>query len=191
MNEKVRAFLAVELDSVVIELIQKIQTSLKALPCDIKWVKPSQAHITLKFLGEIHTDKIPMIITLTQKQVNLTEIFSFTTTRLGAFPKLDYPNILWLGVEEKNNVMKTLAEKSNDELVGYGIKKEDKKFNSHITIGRIRSKEKISSLIHELKNYPPLPELSQNVSHITLFKSNLTSAGPIYEALKFFKLKGI
>ena len=48
-----RTFIAIELDAKLQAELQKIQEKLKEVGADVRWVKPENIHVTMKFLGEI------------------------------------------------------------------------------------------------------------------------------------------
>ena len=61
MNEEksVRAFLAIELPTDIINEIKVIQSRLrKLLPGMVRWVKPEGIHLTLKFFGDVSENDI-------------------------------------------------------------------------------------------------------------------------------------
>src|SRR3972149_4887058 len=89
----IRTFIAVELPERFIPEIEKIETLLKTF--GIKLVEPKLVHITMKFLGDVHEDKIePIASALSQ-----IECRSFTADikDVGVFPKMSYIKVVWLG----------------------------------------------------------------------------------------------
>ena len=53
-----RAFIAAEIPPAIQETFALIQKKLHYSGAIIKWVKPSDIHLTLRFLGEVKEDKI-------------------------------------------------------------------------------------------------------------------------------------
>src|SRR3989338_10137381 len=79
MAETIRAFIAVELNDQIKETIRGFQEHLKPLGCDISWVKPENAHLTLKFLGDV---KMKMIPSVTETLANSCRDLRFFDTTL-------------------------------------------------------------------------------------------------------------
>ena len=52
MNKIARTFLAIKLPEDIIESIRRIQKKIMANNLNIKFVKPENIHLTLKFLGD-------------------------------------------------------------------------------------------------------------------------------------------
>ena len=103
-----------------------------------------------------------------------------------AFPNNKRIKVIWVGIDE-DSIIKDLHDKLDKEFVRLGFDK-DKRFSTHLTIGRMKSakgKDKVKSTIEEFSDV----EIGEmEVDHITLKKSTLTPAGPIYEDLKIFEL---
>jgi len=56
-----RTFIAIELPKDIKNILGNIQNELKQSQADVKWVKPDNIHLTLKFLGEIQEDLVKKI----------------------------------------------------------------------------------------------------------------------------------
>ena len=52
-----RTFIAIELSKEIKDALGELESQLKSSGADVKWVKPENIHITLKFLGEIEPGK--------------------------------------------------------------------------------------------------------------------------------------
>jgi 2'-5' RNA ligase len=187
--DKVRAFIAIELDDEIRRRLKKIQDSLRKTGTDIKWVDPYNIHLTLKFFGDVPINSLDKLCGMIEDGLKNFSKFEFYLESLGCFPSQGSPQILWAGIskghKDLEQIEKTLAEKTSS----FAEKPEDKKFSAHITIGRVRSNKNIATLIAVLKNSPCHLDEKQTVSFITLFKSDLTSSGPIYSPIKIFELK--
>ena len=57
-NKSIRAFIAISLPAEVILHLKNLQTYLKKHKIKASWPKPSNMHLTLKFLGDIPISKI-------------------------------------------------------------------------------------------------------------------------------------
>ena len=186
-----RTFIAIELPTEVKDKLSKIQEQLKKSGADVKWVEPKNIHLTLKFLGEIDDKKLEKIIEIIDGTVKDKNTFHIRISSLGAFPKINYPRVIWIGIDKGDCETKEIAKELEEKIAKIGIPKEGKAFSSHITIGRTRSTLNREKLVQELKTQSAnfCGGLEFVVTKITLFKSTLTPGGPIYEALKETNLK--
>ena len=190
MAETIRTFIAIELNDRVKQTIRELQGHLKPLGCDISWVKPENAHLTLKFLGDV---KMKMIQPLTETIENLCRNLHPIETGLtqpGVFPDFRHPRIVWVGLNDDDGKLTRLAESLETTLGNIGFKKEKRDFQAHITIGRVKSDKNIHRLTESLENYRLPMGITQNIQDICLYKSVLTGSGPIYSVLASFRLGG-
>jgi len=186
-----RAFIAIELPEEIKTILSNIQDELRQTRADVKWVKPENIHLTLKFLGEVEQDKVSKIQLVLEEIAQENSPFAVYLSSLGAFPKLQYPRVVWIGITNEQLVLK-IAEHLEKEIVKIGLLAESRPFSTHITLGRVRSGLNRKALIEKLeflnKNLSSdLPEF--RVLSLTLFKSTLTPQGPIYESVFSCALK--
>jgi 2'-5' RNA ligase len=187
-----RTFIAIELPREIKSFLAELQNKLKESGADVKWVEPQNIHLTLKFLGEIDEKKLNAVTGITENVTKDKKAFPIRLSSMGAFPNIDYPRIIWIGIDKGDIEAKQIAEELEDNLTKIGIPKEDRPFSSHITIGRTRSTQNRNKLVWEIKNLMNISgqkNLEFAVTKITLFESNLTPKGPIYKTLKEASLK--
>ena len=112
--------------------------------------------------------------------------FSAILLSLGAFPKIDYPRVIWVGISQGSAEIKEIAQELEQRISQIGLPAEKKPFSSHITLGRVRSGLKREKLVTKLKEFQDqIKEGSKEfrIDRVILFKSTLTPQGPIYEEL--------
>lgn len=187
-----RTFIAIEISEETRQILSQIQTRLKYSGADVKWVAPGNIHLTLKFLGEITEKKAEEVKMALDKIGKDMKSFEISLKDAGAFPRIEYPRVIWVGLDKGSPESKILAGKIDEELSKIGFEKESRPFAAHLTIGRVRSpknksvlKEKIEtigsqSMVHSL----------QIVSSVILFQSTLTPHESIYSKIHEAKLAG-
>jgi len=186
MNNTVRTFIAIPLNSHIREVLIETQDHLKKLDCNIKWVKPENIHLTLKFLGDVKQKRIDTIKQILDDLFRDTDPLTMELTQVGAFPNIDHPRILWIGLNDNDQSLAQIVSNLENNLGKAGFKKEDKPFSPHITIGRIRSPKNLKPLSEAINNYSLPDGIAQTIDHTVLYQSTLTSQGPIYEILQDF-----
>ena len=91
-----RTFLAIELDDSIRLILKGIQDQLKKSGADVKWVNPEHIHLTLKFLGDVPTEKIDSLISILKEsliglfQTNIKEAQYKDLSRSEKRPNIDY-----------------------------------------------------------------------------------------------------
>lgn len=175
-----RTFIAIDLTASVREKISNIQNVLKKCDLDAKWVSPENAHITLKFLGWVkdpgQIEKIKKIIKETAIKFKCLDV---NLKEFGFFPNERRPRVFFISTD-KEDILKNISCELEEKLEKCGFEKEGR-FRSHITIARFRSPKNIDALSRELKDIKVKETLP--IKEITLFKSTLTKAGPVYEVI--------
>lgn len=183
---EIRAFLAVDIDDDLKPKINRVMKDFKAIDTKIKYVELSNLHLTLKFFGDIDTNGLKL---LEKSITNVLADFKPFTVRIsgcGAFPNKNRIKVIWIGLDG-DAILKDIHDRLDEEFAKIGIEK-DRKFSTHLTIGRMKTgknKNLVKSVIEEFEGI----EIGEmEVKSISLKKSTLTPAGPIYEDLTVFEL---
>ena len=158
-----RAFIAIELSPEIKDSLSTMQSRLKYSGADVKWVEVNNIHLTLKFLGDIIEEKCESIKSILDEIGRLSKPFEISIKNVGAFPNINYPRVIWVGLDKGAAEATALAENIGRETVKLGFQKE-------------ALKEKISTI--------QLPIIKPHaVSSVALFESKLSPKGPIYTRL--------
>ena len=184
MSKTTRAFIAIKLNEQLHKELEQLQNKLKVADADIKWVKPENIHLTLKFLGNVTDEQIEKVKNTLKKIASDIQSYQIHLAEIGAFPKLSYPRVIWVGMDEGAEECKALAKSTEDAMEKLGFEKEKRSFSPHLTLGRVRSAKNRQPLIKTVekeKNFSSSSKLL--VEEIVLFKSTLTPKGPIYEPM--------
>ncbi|HUT05797.1 MAG TPA: RNA 2',3'-cyclic phosphodiesterase [Nitrosopumilaceae archaeon] len=176
-----RAFVAVEISNrEVISSIKKFQSEINI---KAKTVEPQNLHFTLQFLGEI-SEEISHKISQALQTIKFSS-FKVNFKGIGAFPKMKFPRVIWIGTDDAGgNELMDLAKKVENVLSPLGFT-SDKPFKSHITVFRI--KNKIDDISKEMEKFKEYEFGSQEISNIKLKQSLLTPQGPVYSDLEEIK----
>ncbi len=180
MEETIRAFIAFELNEEMHSELSSLQVSLKRSNADVKWVSADSVHLTLKFLGNIDARRIKEIETMLAEVSASFSPFTLSLKEISAFPDLDCPEIIWVGIDNGANESSAIAKSLEDRCGKIGIPKENRVFQPHLTIGRVKSFKNCDKLKSLINNNSFELNSTVEIGRLTLFKSQLTSKGPIY-----------
>ena len=151
-----RTFIAIELSGEIKNSLAQIESHLKYSGADVKWVSPDNIHLTLKFLGEISEEKCEKVKAALDEVAKTSAPFEISIKDIGAFPKLESPRVIWVGLDKGAKEATELAKKIDLSLSKLGFQEETRPFAAHLTVGRVRSaknretlKEKIASTNHQ------------------------------------------
>ncbi len=192
-----RLFIALNLSIPVVETLVMFQHDFEerleeeyGSGVRLRMVEAANIHLTLKFLGDTPPEMVEPI------SDRLTEIceplfaFEVECRALGAFPDLERPRVLWAGLDEKSSeVLKLLQRNVEEELAEIGVAKESRPFHPHITLGRVKSRQR-PSLVELAKDYDDVSFGKSFIKDMVLYESHLTPRGARYEVVERFVLGG-
>ncbi len=182
-NMYLRCFIAIGIPDPIKRDIGELIEILKKYNVDVKWVIYENLHLTLKFLGNTPEVLLPKIRESLFNIVLSYEPFYIKIYTTGVFPNRRYPRVIWVGVED-SGVLNKLKRHIEDSMALLGYQKEDRGFNPHLTLGRVRSQRGIIiNLINEIDNFKERDFGGINVSSIKLMKSELKPKGAEYSCL--------
>ena len=102
MSERIRAFIAIELDPALKSLLGQVAGRLESRfpPRSVRWVKPAAMHLTLVFLGDTPTVRLDSIAGAMAAAVSDIPPIPFAAAGLGCYPNTRRPRVVWVGIEE-------------------------------------------------------------------------------------------
>jgi len=192
--EKIRTFIAIELDESVKDGLAKLQERLKgkAPQGSVRWVRLEGIHLTLKFLGDVPADQIEEITRALQKSCQGFAPFSLSCGGLGCFPNLKRPRVVWVGIQEETGTLAQLQKAIEENVAPLGYPTERRKFSPHLTLGRVQKRAGSGDRrrLGELVEASEIGILGQmEVRSVNLMRSDLRPSGAVYTRLAEVELK--
>lgn len=153
---------------------------VRPLGWPVRWVREEGLHLTLKFFGEVTTDRLGPIAEMVTFATEGLRPMSQRLGGVGAFPNGSRPRVIHMEVEAgaELELLQDRLERGGERL---GFAPEGRAFRPHITLGRVREGHR-------------LPEgwqatigddgdgTSFLADQVVLYESQLGPAGPVYEA---------
>jgi 2'-5' RNA ligase len=173
-----RLFVAVPLPAEAQAQAGDLLRKLSDLEWPVRWVRPEGLHVTLKFFGEVTSDRVEPIEELVQFATRGMNPIELVPGGAGAFPSRQHPRVLRLelGAGPDLELLQDRLERGGEEI---GFAPEGRPFRPHITLGRVREGHRMpAGAIDRLEGFPVgSPFL---VDRVVLFESTLTRTGPTY-----------
>lgn len=197
-----RTFIELSLDDNAKNLVQARQDELRGwmtkqdAPKCLRWTAASSVHLTLRFLGE----------TTEQQQAVLAERLAFlaeqwhdlelTIDRLGCFPNIRHPNVVWLGIQGDADTLHDLQAEVDRLVQEVGFAADNGNFTPHLTIARTTRRcsrselRRIGNLLkvfvaEESVKWPEYPFVASRLVHM---RSDLQPDGAVYTPLSEHRL---
>ncbi len=189
MADLIRTFVAVLIPEDVRRAIGRAQNQFRSVAPEIRWVAEENFHISVKFLGDIDRLRVDAVADAIARGAQNIEPFQIEIGTAGAFPKVDRPRIVWVGVTTANALLAELAENVDKELGKIGLPEEEKPFRAHITIGRVKDNRGGGAIGSALRESEVGVMGTVNVDSIALMQSDLRRDGPIYSVIRRIPLK--
>ena len=192
-NELLRTFVALPLSEALHDQLAEVQKPLKRrCPGEsVRWVDPHSIHLTLFFLGEILPNCIPSVKEALHVVARTMVPFTFHVEGLGAFPNVKRPRVIWVGLQEPTGKLALLHQAVNEALSHVGFKPENRPFNPHLTLGRVRRQTAAEELrkIEKVIVETSVDRVgTEDATEIILFRSILKPGGAEYTPLERFPL---
>ncbi len=185
MPESTRSFLSFDIENeTVLTRLATAQRQLVQTGANLKLVEPQNIHITIRFIGNVTLVMIEKIFRL-MKEIRFAP-FIVKIKGLGAFPNPRYPRVIWAGIAEGTEQLKSIFSQLEPKLRNLGLTPDFRGFSPHLSIARVRSgrnRAELANFVKENANY----EFGMvEAECLRLKKSNLTPRGPVYSTLKEF-----
>jgi RNA 2',3'-cyclic 3'-phosphodiesterase len=187
--KSLRTFIAVEISSAVRAKAEELIGLLRAAGADVKWVEPHNLHLTLQFLGDVPENQIADVCGAVEQATGEVRPFALEVRGAGAFPNPGKPRTLWLGAKEGSAQMADLHDRVALALADLGFRDEERRYQPHLTIGRVRGTKNIASLGPLLRQHADFMAGTSTVDKVIVFSSRLERGGPIYEKLSMANLR--
>jgi 2'-5' RNA ligase len=211
-DERVRLFVALDLPEPVREALSEVTRRFQKICPEARWLPLAGAHVTLKFIGEVSTEKAESIREALRgvHQHLPPGPIEMRFAGVGFFPNARRPKVLWAGVsgtetctartaatgaadvtnarEAEASTLGLLAAAIESALEPWGIVRETREFRPHITLARFNSVKGLDSLRDAAGQLANHEFGSATAGEFHLYRSVLKSTGAEYTRLDTYPL---
>ena len=194
-RDTIRLFAAIGFDEALVDWIDGRLARLRRAVPGMRWVQRAQLHVTLRFLGEQPVDRVPEVGAALAAACEGQAPLTLALTGPGFFPPHGLPRVAWLGLRDEERALHRLARRVDEELAARGFGREERPFQPHLTLGRMRRGQRPRGLAEALagafgdeNGKDMIQEL--RVHHVGLWRSELRPEGARYTVLERWALRG-
>ncbi len=173
-----RLFVAVPLPAPALEEAAHLLREMRALDWPVRWVRDEGLHISLKFFGEVTSDRVETIEEMVQFATKGMRSMQLVPQGGGAFPSRQHPKVLRLELQSGADLelLQDRLERGGEQI---GFAPEGRPFRPHITLGRVREGLRLPpGAMRHLEGLTPGQPFTAD--RVVLFESRLTTDGPVY-----------
>ena len=183
MTDPLRCFVAVDIDEEIRATVGVFLETLRREVRGVKWVRPENLHLTLKFLGSVDPGTVAGIGAALDAAVAGKAPFTLHFRGAGLFPERGRPRVLWIGIDGGADGMASLAAAVDEVLAPLGFPPESRPFVPHLTIGRVKDLRNTGVLAAAMDDSADMEWGESPVDRVHLVRSELFPSGPRYSIL--------
>ena len=150
---------------------------------EVRWVRPENVHLTLKFLGDVSEDDLGHIAEALEPVRLRHAPFEAELSGFGAFPSAMRARIVWAGIGEGSEPLRALTRDVEASLEPLSFEREDRAYVPHLTLGRARGR---SVALQAVEAPSAIPGFT--VRNVELVESALGATGSAYATLATYLL---
>ena len=185
-----RCFVAIELPEEIRRRLGELQKRLGKLDRFVRWVRPEQIHLTVKFLGEVADRRVPEVCAAAVTAAGAAESFEIEVSGTGCFPDRGWVRVLWAGIPELPPALLAVQQAMEQRYAELGFPKENRAFRPHLTLGRTREGASAAAVRAAVEREDAFVVGRFDVEALTVFQSVLKPTGPTYITLAHARLGG-
>jgi 2'-5' RNA ligase len=158
------------------EVCRKLKIGSDKSEIFVKWSPQENWHVTLKFLGEVDDAMLPELKSALDEAAKTSFASEVRASGIGGFPEQRHARVIFAGVARTQALLDLQGEVEN-AFNKLGFTTEDRSYQPHITLGRLRSAGSVTNLISPFvrKSFDDL-----KLSEIVLFESKRTGPFSVF-----------
>ncbi|MFP4188804.1 MAG: RNA 2',3'-cyclic phosphodiesterase [Halobacteriales archaeon] len=176
-----RLFVSVDLPPELEPKVRDLQSYLRGTRADLRFTKPEQAHLTMKFVGDTPESRLKAVKGAVDEAAGCVEPFRVEVGGTGVFPSRDYVSVVWVGVREGADELTRLHDGLEEATVGRGLADEaEHDYVPHVTLARMNSGRGRSEVLGFVEEHDDVTLGGFEVSRLRLKSSVLCDGGSVH-----------
>ena len=165
--------LKLQINSTQAQLQQNLTRAL------VKWTRPEQLHLTLRFLGNVDTHSAEQLINSVHGVCRSFRALDLCAHGIGFFPSPRAPRVLWVGVQDQKDLLRSLQAAVQQATQSFTREKGEEHFSGHITLARIKNirRDEIQALNRSAEPFAGHLFGQWTANEVLILRSELSSQG--------------
>lgn len=186
-----RLFLAIPVPEMVRAELLRLQRELQPFlpPRAVRWTKPEQLHLTLKFLGNVPVADTGALSASVREVCAGAPPLWLRAEGLGFFPPARSPRVFWADIKSLDGFMAPFQAQLERSAQPFAEKREETEFTPHVTIARFEKLRRTE--VEKLNTALPDGRIFGEwiAKEVHLIQSSLQPSGALHAILDTFKTK--
>ncbi len=191
MNSTLRLFLAIPIPETVRTELRRLQLESQPLlpPRVVRWARPEQFHLTLKFLGNVPAADTAALSEAVRAVCADAPPLRLRAESVGFFPTEFSPRVFWVEIKSLDGRLMEFQRQLEAAVERFWEKPEAKKFTAHVTLARFEKlrRREAEKWMAQLRKDQIFGEWTAN--EIELVQSTLSPSGAVHAIFAMFKTK--
>lgn len=180
-HDALRVFCALTLDDGAKAAVQQAISEPKSTLDSFRWTPTQNWHITLKFFGDVHPSALD---DLAQAMADAAgPPIGVQLKNMGAFPNLQRPRVLWVGVDDTDGDLAALYERFEESCAHLAFERERREYRPHLTVARPK-RVRSAPVVRTMETLWDLSCCQTQLKQLVLFSSEVTQDGRLYRPLR-------
>lgn len=171
--------LSQEVKARVIGLLERLRPSSSG----IKWVRPEQLHVTLRFFLSLGAPEQATVSKVAQDLCLGASPYEFSVAGVRTFGPRGAVGTIWAGIGDPSGELSRFHGALVADLEANGYMPESRPFSPHLTLGRLREPSWDPALQAKLEREACFEGGTSIADRLQLITSELRPSGPIYRTL--------
>nr|WP_237706138.1 RNA 2',3'-cyclic phosphodiesterase [Thermophagus xiamenensis] len=188
MQQRIRTFIGIPLPGLegLVEWQDELKQKLNGEK--VKWNEKHLWHLTLKFIGDLEPQKVQSLCFALGNEFSGSSQGQLIVKGAGIFGQIRNPKVVWAGIEDSSWLQNIWHQTQAGVIASLDMERDGKPFRPHLTIGRVKYLKNTKALFDEVKAVKENRWGIVQVRYVVLYKSRLTTNGPIYSEIERFPL---
>lgn len=182
-----RLFIVALVPADIKETIMSMISELRGVSGDdVRWISEQNLHITLKFFGEVKSEKLPAMRLALREATARHSPFSLELSNIGTFGGREGLRVMWVSVAGEILRLEALTADMNVAYSVLNFERDQRPFKPHLTFGRVRDNvsTRRRAELEVAVGKVEMSDLLWRINAISLIRSARTPKGPTYEIIE-------
>jgi 2'-5' RNA ligase len=185
-----RLFVALEISEPVRREVARRLAGVRDRLPGARWVDPANLHLTLLFLGEVASDRIPALTARLQQAFAPYPSLAMRISGAGTFPPGRPARVAWLGLDAPDDLIALQADATRAAVETVQHEPEEREYQPHITLARCPSPWRRDAIEQFTRAFPGEIGPPFVADHGVLMESRLSPRGARYQVIAELPLEG-